>query len=103
METHKPLSDDIWGKVFRRSDNIVSRKIAGDLFLVPIRGNLADMQRLFSLNPVAEFVWHNLDTKTLHGICDEVVSSFEVKREEAESDIRDFIAELFKANLIGES
>jgi hypothetical protein len=97
------LSDDIWGKVFRKSDNIVSRKIAGELFLVPIRGNVADMQRIFTLNPVAEYVWHKLDKNTLHDICDEVVSSFEVEREQAESDIRDFITELLETNLIGEN
>lgn len=97
------MSDDIWGKVFRKSDNIVSRKIAGELFLVPIRGNLADMQRIFTLNPVAEYIWNNLEKKTLHNICDEVVLSFEVQREQAKADIRDFITELSEAKLIGEN
>ena len=94
--------DDIWGKVFIKNDTIVSRKIGDELFLVPVKGTLADMQKIFTLNPVAEYIWHELDQKNLHDICNGVVSMFEVEKEQAETDIREFIAELLKADLIGE-
>ena len=96
------MSDDIGGKVFRKNDNIVSRKIAGELFLVPIKGRLADMQRIFTLNSVAEYIWRELDTKNPHEICKGIVSSFNIEKEQAESDIRDFIAELLDADLISD-
>ena len=92
--------EDIWEKVFRKSANVVSRKIAGELFLVPIRGNLADMQHIFALNAVAEYIWQELGEKSLNDIRDGVMANFDVEKGQAEADIRDFIDELLQENLI---
>jgi len=87
--------------VFRKRGEIVSRAIAGDTILVPIRGKLADMQVIFSLGPVAAFLWEHLDgQKNLETVTCEVVERFEVGREEAEKDIREFMDELLKSGLI---
>jgi hypothetical protein len=94
--TFNNLSD----KVFRKNDTIVSRKIAGETFLVPVRGNLADMQSIYTLNRVAEFIWEELNNKSLNDICSNVIETFEVERKQAESDICDFIRELSQADLI---
>jgi hypothetical protein len=102
MKSVNDFSSDIWGKIFKKNDNIVSRKIADELFLVPIKGTLADMQRIFTLNPVAEYIWQEMENRTLNDICSGVISTFEVKREKAESDIREFIVELLDADLIRE-
>ena len=87
-------------KKFQKSDNIVSRKIAGETILVPVKGNLADMQRIFTLNRVAEFIWNELNNKNLHDICSDIIQNFDVERVQAESDIREFIRELSDAHLI---
>lgn len=93
--------NDIWGKEFRKKDNIVTRKIAGELFLVPIRGTLADMQRIFTLNPVGEYVWQELDKqKNLIDICDGIVSAFDVQKAQAESDLCEFITDLLDGGLL---
>lgn len=92
---------DFWNTVYQKSDDIVSRKIADETLLVPIRGNLADMQRIFSLNPVAEYVWQAIDGKrSLHDIRAGVLAHFEVAPEECEKDIRTFIGELLENHLI---
>ena len=96
------LKSEIWNKVFRKSSNIVIRKIADEFFLVPVRGELANMQKIFTLNPVAEYIWKELDNKNLYDICRGVTSAFDVKEEQAESDIQEFIAELLDADLIRE-
>lgn len=94
---------DMWNKVFGRNDNIVSRTIAGEFFLVPVRGELSDMQKIFALNPVAMYVWQELDKqKNLRDICDGIVSTFDVKKEQAQSDVREFITELLEEDLIKE-
>jgi hypothetical protein len=85
---------------FKKNDNIVSRKIAGETFLVPVKGNLADMQRIFTLNQVAEFIWNELGHKNLYDICNDIIQNFNVEREQAESDMRDFIRELSESDLI---
>ncbi len=102
MKSVYNLSSDILSKVFKKNDNVVSRRIAGEFLLVPVKGKLADMQRIFTLNPVAEYIWQGLDEKNLNDICNGVVSTFEVKREQAEKDIREFIEELLDSDLIKE-
>jgi len=90
-------------KIYRKNGDIVTRRIAGDLFLIPIRGKIADMQRIFVLNPVSECIWQELDgQKRLNEIRKSVVAKFDVEEKRADSDIREFIAELLEANLINE-
>ena len=94
------MTAPLWDKDFRRNGDIVSRKIADEMFLVPVRGNIADMQRIFALNPVAEFIWQNLGKKNLSDICEGVTSNFDVSQKQAEEDIHEFISELLEADLI---
>jgi len=94
---------DILGKRLQKNADVVSRKIADEFFLIPIKGNLADMEKIFTLNRVGEYIWQQLGhQKTLEAIRDGVMANFEVGREEAESDIREFVGELLDAGLIRE-
>jgi hypothetical protein len=95
-------NEDIWEKLYTKKPDIVARRIAGELFLVPIRSRVADMSAIFSLNGVAGFIWENLGEKRLKDLCDEVIEIFEVGREQAETDILKFIDELLEAGLIKE-
>lgn len=91
------------GKVFIKREEIVSRKIAGETLLVPVMGSLADMQRIFSLNAVGEYIWcHLTGDKDLEEIVSGVVSDFEVTREEAARDVQEFIDELLRSDLVKE-
>jgi hypothetical protein len=99
--TSNPATSNNWAdKIFKKNEAVVSRKIGSELFLIPVKGTLADMQRIFTLNPVAEYVWQQLDNRNLHDICEDVVSAFEVEKEQAEVDVHKFITELLDANLI---
>lgn len=92
-----------YNKVFIRNSDVVSRKIAGELFLVPVKGKMADMENIFTLTAVAEYIWDRLDgRKSLNEILNNVVDRFDVEHEQAESDIREFIMELMGAGLITE-
>lgn len=87
--------------IFRKKEEIVTRKIAEETILVPVRGSLADMQKIFSLNPVGEFIWQELDgEKSLRQISERLQSLFDVSEERADADIKEFIAELLKEGLI---
>jgi hypothetical protein len=96
------MSGNIGEKIYRRNEDIVTRKIAGELFLVPIRGKVADMQRIFTLNPVAEYVWQEIDKQSLNEIRKGILAQFDVEKERADADISEFIAELLEAELIRE-
>ncbi|MGC2064327.1 MAG: PqqD family protein [Thermodesulfovibrionales bacterium] len=88
-------------QTFQVKGEIISRKIAGETLLVPIRGRLADMQLIFSLNPVADYIWKKLDGRnSLSEIRRLVVETFDVKEDKAASDIREFIEDLLKSDLI---
>ena len=87
----------------RRKDNVIARKVAGELLLVPIRGNMADMQKLFVLEGIGEFVWERLDgTRTLEQIRDDVAAAFRGTAEDAGRDIEAFTAQLKAADLVAE-
>jgi hypothetical protein len=89
--------------IYRKNENVVTRKIAGELFIVPVRGKLADMQRIFVLNPVGEYIWQQIDErKSIEDIRKGVIDRFDVGGETADSDIREFISGLLKEELIKE-
>jgi hypothetical protein len=96
--------DDIRMKAYEKTGNIVSRRIAGELFLVPISGDLANMQRIFTLTAVAEFIWEKLDgRKNLNEILRQVLDRFDVPEKQAEVDIKEFVTELLKEGLAREA
>lgn len=89
------------GRVYTKKESIVTRKIMDETILVPISGDVADMRRLFSLNPVGEFIWEQLDGKTtLKDIIKRLQDAFEVGDEIALADTTEFINDLLNANLI---
>ena len=86
---------------FMRSGDVVRRKIAGESILVPIRGSVADMQNLFALEGVGEFVWDKLDGElSADEIAALVAERFEVDVVTAEKDVAAFINELLKNELV---
>jgi len=93
--------DCLWGACFKQEDHVVTREIVGETILVPIRGKLADMQRIFTLNEVGAYIWTHLDgSRDLEEICQGLETKFDVRREQAESDLNEFVSELLEAELI---
>lgn len=92
------------GTVYRKKEDIVTRKIAGETLLVPIRSQVADMQKIFALdNQVAEYIWQQLDGRqSLQEIRAGIVDSYDVEEERAGADIRDFIQQMIAADVIEE-
>lgn len=85
----------------RRDANVVFRRIVDENLLVPIRGRLADMQRVFALNDVAAYVWNALDgTRTLRQIAENVAAEFAVTVPQAEQDVRAFVEALQREHLV---
>lgn len=98
------LSRDVLSKTFKKNRSIVSRKIADEMLLVPVRGHLADMERIFTLNPVAEHIWEKLDGKqNMEDLRNSLLDAFDVDKEQAEADLSEFIGELLDADLILEA
>lgn len=95
------LKIKLMSEVFKKREEIVSRLIAGETILVPIRGRLADMQNIFSLNPVAEFIWRQLNgVKSIEEIGREILENYDMGKEEVDRDLQEFINDLLKEDLI---
>ncbi|WP_041441164.1 PqqD family protein [Syntrophobacter fumaroxidans] len=87
----------------RRLDNIVRRDIHGEVLLVPIRGRSAEMQRLFVLNEVGDFIWRRLDgTHSRDDILRLLQDRYIVRAQDAASDLEEFLGLLSAANLVEE-
>lgn len=88
---------------FRQNEDVIARQIAGETLLVPIRGDLAGMQRLFALDKVGEHIWQLLEAPTAsEALVESVLAHFEVGQEQAQADVHEFLAELLGAGLIVE-
>jgi hypothetical protein len=86
---------------FAKDSSIVSRKIADEVILVPVRQNVADLESIFTLNEVAARIWELLDGRiTLAKIRDLLVEEFEVTPEQAETDLLEFLQLLEKAGAV---
>jgi hypothetical protein len=87
-------------RVPHRVPDVVQREIAGETFLVPVRGHLADLQELFVLNEVGSWVWAHLDGVTsLDDLATSLVAEYEVDTSQARRDIGAFLEELHAAGL----
>ncbi len=90
-------------KVYTKSDSIVSRKIADEFILVPIRQNVGDLESIYTLNETAARIWELIDGKTKVGkIKEKLIEEFEVTSEEAEKDIAEHLMQLEEIKAITE-
>jgi methyltransferase-like protein len=89
--------------IWRPSENVVTRTIADEMILVPISGNLANMQRIFTVNEMGSFIWALLDGKrSVKSIHEAMMEEFDVGEEQAAGDLSEFIGHLRQAGLIME-
>ncbi|MCJ7525862.1 MAG: PqqD family protein [Candidatus Aminicenantes bacterium] len=91
------------GRRFRRNERIAGRRIAGESFLIPVCGTPLDMENIFILNPLADFIWERLDgEQTLDAIVAEIIAEFDVTAGKAGADAREFVGQLQQKGLVEE-
>ena len=82
-------------KHFEKDPNVVSREIAGECILVPIRQNVGDLESIYTLNEVGARIWELIDGKMkVREIKNIIVEEFEVTPEEAEKDLIELLQKL---------
>ena len=86
---------DYLERCFNKDPNMVSRKIADEVILVPIRQNVGDLESIYTLNEVAARIWELMDGEMkVREIKDKIVEEFKVTPEEAEADILELLKQL---------
>lgn len=80
---------------FKKSETIVSRRIAGEAVLVPLRRNAADLDAIYALNETAAVAWDALDgSVTLRQVLERILAEFEVDAATAEQDLLELMTQL---------
>jgi len=94
---------EIGVKRYRRDPDIVCRRVASEVILVPIRRNVREVG-IFRLNEVAGFVWDRLDgARTAEDLAREIAETFEVVEATARRDVETLLAKLSRMGGIHES
>jgi hypothetical protein len=82
-------------KIYRRNANFVFRQIEGETILVPIRGNVEDLDCIYSLNELGALVWEKLDgSNDLRAIQRLIVAEYAVAEETARADLVSFLKDM---------
>lgn len=87
--------------VFQRSNSVVSRQIAGETLVVPIRGKVGDLASIYSFNETGSVLWTALEhPRSLEQLTSLLCQSFEVGWNDARRDAETFVREMQAAGLI---
>ncbi len=83
---------------FSIKQGYVVREIAGEYIAVPIDTSCGT--NIIILNPVSKFLWEELRSeKSFDELLDAMLKNYDVAKEEAESDLKDFLLQLTENNL----
>jgi hypothetical protein len=75
-------------QLYVRSNAVVSRLVAGETLVLPLRGDVGDLASLYTLNSTASTIWDALEkSATLSEISDVIGRKYEISKEEAEQDV----------------
>ena len=89
--------------VYKTTESVVTRKIAGETLLVPVTGNLPDLRSIFALDDISALVWNRLDGKnSVSDIVTAVVEEYDVSAETAETDVTRFLEDVVEKGLVVE-
>ena len=73
----------------------VTREVGTELVLVPLTGNVAQMNELFTMNETGRFIWENIcDDTTIDDMVEKMVETFDVTPEIADKDITGFLKKM---------
>ncbi|MCI5224371.1 MAG: PqqD family protein [Candidatus Electrothrix sp. AR4] len=87
--------------VFSRAENIVTRKVMDETLLVPISGDLASMDELYTLNDTGAYLWETLDgIRTLAEIGQKLKQRYAASPAVIEADMLEIMNGLADVGLI---
>jgi hypothetical protein len=88
-------------QVFGRSQAVVSRRVAGETLIVPVRGKVGDLASIYSFNETGSLIWQSLGTpKGLSELISAVEQEYAVEREQAERDVTQFLNDMLSVGLV---
>jgi hypothetical protein len=87
--------------VFRRSDSLVTRDLAGEKVIIPVRGKVGDLGSIYTLNAIGSDVWNLLDgSRPVQEIVTRLQLEYEVDPATLSADIQRLLSEMQQEGLI---
>ncbi len=88
-------------QVFVRSQSVVSRRVAGETLIVPVRGKVGDLASIYSFNGTGSLIWQALESpQGLAELTAVVEQEYAVEHEQAEQDVQRFLNDMLAADLL---
>ncbi len=73
----------------------VTRTVGDELVIVPLSGNVAQMNRLFTLNETGKFIWENCEKCTdIKSLVVLLTENFDVQPDAALTDVEAFLEKM---------
>lgn len=95
------MTGEAGGHIYIRSESVVSRVIAGETLIVPVRGRVGDLASIYSLNETATTLWEALSSPMSHeALLDRVLDQYDVTRDQAEDELLAFLDDMQTAGLV---
>ena len=86
---------------FQRNPDFIHRKIVDESVLVPIHKDIADMNAIYVLNEVGDFIWEHLETPATGGeLINEILEIFDADPGVIEADLDLFLGELLSIGAV---
>jgi hypothetical protein len=88
-------------QIFVRSRSVVSRVVAGETLIVPVRGTVGDLASIYSFNGTGSLIWQLLDSpRGLTDLIDAVEREYDVPQEQAQKDVTQFLNDMLSVGLV---
>jgi Mrp family chromosome partitioning ATPase len=90
-------------KVLVRDPAAVTRRLAGDTVILPVRHRVTDLSAIYTLNETGSFLWDHVDGhRSVADLIALVAAEYDVAAAEAERDVGALIADLISEGLVEE-
>jgi hypothetical protein len=87
--------------LYEKNPDFIYRRIVDESILVPVRQEVADMDCVYTLNPVAAFIWERLEGRaTMAELEAAIVARYDVDPAAAATDVLAFVQELEAAGAV---
>jgi hypothetical protein len=88
-------------KRFVKDTQSITRSIAGETIIVPVRSSVSDLNSIYTLNEVGTAIWQLIDgQRTFEQIVEAISDEYEVTTEQATLDVSGFLGKLEGEGLV---
>ena len=92
---------DNLARCYTKETNLVTRDIAGETIIVPVKSNVGDLDSIYTLNELGTLIWQLIDGKnSISQIIKSICDTYDVTPEIAEKDAIEFLSAMEERGLV---